>query len=72
MDWLVTFKRGVAAEEIRRVLTQSGCAADDVSPIPLDDAEQVVSTAGPADLPRRLAGKDGVLNVHPDSSMTLY
>lgn len=72
MDWLVTFRSSVAPEEMRRVLEQSGCAADEVPPVPLDGGEHVVSAQGPPDLPQRLALQEGVVKVSPNSSLTLY
>jgi len=72
MEWLVTFRSGMHSDEIRRVLAESGCAAGEVSPVPLGDSEQVVAAQGPADLPRRLESQDGVVKVYPNSSLTLY
>jgi hypothetical protein len=73
MEWLVTFKKNVAPEEIQRLLTRSGCdTGAGISPLPLDDVEQVVNASGPADLPQRLASEEGVVNVYPNSSLELY
>jgi hypothetical protein len=72
MEWLVTFKKHVAADDIHRVLAGSGAEAEDAPPIPLGDDEQVVSARGPADLPRRLEADARVVSVHPNSEMTLY
>jgi hypothetical protein len=72
MDWLVTFRKHVAKDDIQRVLAGYGAEAEDAPPIPLGDDEQVVSARGPADLPRRLEADERVVSVHPNSGLTLY
>ena len=72
MDWLITFKKSISADELERILAQSGCTAEESPPIPLGEDEQVISVTGPPDLPRRLQPEEGILKVSPNSPLTLY
>ncbi|TVR84727.1 MAG: hypothetical protein EA405_00975 [Rhodospirillales bacterium] len=73
MRWLVTTGRDVPLDALKRLLSPLGAeVAQDATPVPLGDTEQVVSVEGPRDLPVRAAAKPEIRSVDPDSDMELY
>ena len=73
VNWLITIKVDVDLEQILRKLILYGCEiAGDLTPMPLGESEQVLEIIGPKDLPEKIAGDDSVLEIYPNSELTLF
>lgn len=73
MNWLITTKSDLNAEELaRRLANYEDCEVEDEPPIPLGDNEQVFKVSGPRDLARKMRRDGAILAVHPSSEMELY
>ena len=73
MRWLVTVKKTTDLKKIMDVIRGYGGEPDhDQQPVPLGNAELVIQVSGSAELETKLKSVDDVIDVFPDSEMTLY
>ena len=73
MNWLITTKTDVDLEQLLAKLAVFGCEMmDDAAPIPLGENEQVFEITGPDDLTEKITGDDSILDIYPNSELTLF
>ena len=72
MKWLLTTPVGIDLEALRQEVEKAGAKLEPREPVPLDQQEQVVYAAGPADLGERLSKSRMPVRANRSSPLTLY